>query len=479
MKKRTMSLFLALAILCSLFVIPVSAADTDSVLVTGTYQQSNARSMLGMINDFRTGDEAWAYNASGQVVYYEGLSSLAWDYELEKAAMQRAMELSVYYNHTRPDGSRCFSAYTGYTAAAGENIAIGYGCLTTAQEAFALWQETEEDYSGQGHRRNMLSGSFTAVAVAYVRVGNIHCWVQEFRSPASGAAATAANDASTTVSVPISASYVTLSNVTPSSDAVTLQKGSSTAVPTVSATVVNAGWSYCKTTVQVPVTWISSDESVCSVADGTISAVNAGTAVLTASYSGGTVSCNVTVSDIAAARVTGLKATATVGGVSLSWDAVAKATGYLVYRQTGSDASTRKLIGVTSDTGFTDTEASAESMNYYNVYPYLDHQSNKASSSPTVWARAKVTPVSNLKAVSASGGVNLSWDAVPGATGYLIYRQVGSDASTRKLIRVVTGTSYTDVNASTTTMNYYNVYPYVGSQTNKATASATVYARAK
>ncbi|SEL89702.1 Uncharacterized conserved protein YkwD, contains CAP (CSP/antigen 5/PR1) domain [Butyrivibrio sp. ob235] len=178
--------------------IPVHAESIVTYQVTGTYEQTSARNMLKAINDFRTGSEAWAWNESNtQKVRYTGLSNLVYDYDLEKTAMQRAMEISVLFEHTRPNGSQCFSAYSQYMYA-GENIAYGY---SSADSVFRAWQETDDPYEGQGHRRNMLEQGFTCVAVGHVIRNGTHYWVQEFRSPTISTAATPATNSTQAVNV--------------------------------------------------------------------------------------------------------------------------------------------------------------------------------------------------------------------------------------------------------------------------------------
>ena len=51
------------------------------------------------------------------------LSPLTVDKELTECAMQRAVECSISFSHTRPNGSSCFSISR---RAYGENIAMGY-----------------------------------------------------------------------------------------------------------------------------------------------------------------------------------------------------------------------------------------------------------------------------------------------------------------------------------------------------------------
>ncbi|SNU08060.1 Uncharacterized conserved protein YkwD, contains CAP (CSP/antigen 5/PR1) domain [Lachnospiraceae bacterium] len=153
--------------------------DNFTVQTKGSILSDEARTMLEMVNDFRTGNEAWYWNSDNSTkTFCSGLEELTYDYELERIAIERAKELSVYYSHTRPDGTSCFSAYPeGEYWACGENIAYGY---TSADWVFTAWREDDDDYSGQGHRRNMLNDNFNAVGFACFEVSGIKFWVQEF-----------------------------------------------------------------------------------------------------------------------------------------------------------------------------------------------------------------------------------------------------------------------------------------------------------
>ncbi len=145
------------------------------------YAQKSARTMQKMINDFRLGSENWVWNATNtQQVRVQGLTKLAYDYNLEKIAMTRAAEVAVKFGHERPNGSDCFSAFSeaGYKYTyAGENIAYGF---KTAKKAFEAFKETNEKYAKQGHRRNMLSTNYNVCAIGHAKVNGVHYWVQLF-----------------------------------------------------------------------------------------------------------------------------------------------------------------------------------------------------------------------------------------------------------------------------------------------------------
>lgn len=158
----------------------LAAEGSVGINLSVTYGQTEARSILSMINEMRTSEtDAWYWNESNtEKVAAGSLEPLVYDYDLEAAAMKRAAEIALSYSHTRPNGSSCFTAYTiqdaGYK---GENIAAGY---TGADAVNRGWREDNEDYSGQGHRRNMLDPNFNCVGIGHVYFNGIHYWVEEF-----------------------------------------------------------------------------------------------------------------------------------------------------------------------------------------------------------------------------------------------------------------------------------------------------------
>lgn len=138
----------------------VNAAENTTVNISVQYGQTEARTILGMINDMRTSStDAWYWNKDNTAkVKCSNLSTLTYNYDLERVAMKRAAEIALSFDHTRPNNEVCFSCFkeenVNDCTAMGENIASGQ---TTAKSANTAWREDDEDYSGQGHRRNMLS----------------------------------------------------------------------------------------------------------------------------------------------------------------------------------------------------------------------------------------------------------------------------------------------------------------------------------
>ena len=85
---------------------------------------------------------------------------------------QTAEDLPTLFDHTRPDGSSCFTALDEAGIryrAAGENIAYGQ---RTPEQVVEAWMDSP------GHRANILSSYFTAIGVGYRSQGSY--WVQLF-----------------------------------------------------------------------------------------------------------------------------------------------------------------------------------------------------------------------------------------------------------------------------------------------------------
>lgn len=194
----------------SVYVVTSTDADagTSSVEITGTYYQEEARSMLSLINEFRTGDDAWYWDETDtEKVYATGLSELTYDYDLEQIAMQRAAELAISYSHTRPDGSSCFTVEYNGVRSSGENIFYP-GFSASALFAFTVFQETDQSYSGQGHRRLMLSSSVASVGIACIEINGCYYWVMEFGRSSYNTTSTGNLDGSHDVTTTVTNEYL-------------------------------------------------------------------------------------------------------------------------------------------------------------------------------------------------------------------------------------------------------------------------------
>ena len=235
--KKILSVFLSLVMALSAFsCVGINAYAATSTAVK--FEQSNARTVLNMINSFRSSSDAWYWNSDNTTKTYVTASPLQYDYTLEKIAMQRACELIYLYEHQRPNGTITFTAYSefGYSSKGmGENIAKiayqGENTVDNAAVAHKTFREDDKYYEGQDHRRAMLDPRYTAVGVAHIYyfdgTSYIHFWAEEFGTTVSNTAYTAPNDSQATVTLNDDKS-VTISNSTS-----TLQSASKPKKPTI------------------------------------------------------------------------------------------------------------------------------------------------------------------------------------------------------------------------------------------------------
>lgn len=107
-----------------------------------------------------------------------GSSPLVMDSNMLETAMQRAFEIVLYWSHTRPTGTDCFSANTNMF---GENIAGG---SSTAKDVISRWMHSE------GHRNNILSERYHSIGIGCVKAGGrggyywVQCFGEKAESPA-------------------------------------------------------------------------------------------------------------------------------------------------------------------------------------------------------------------------------------------------------------------------------------------------------
>ncbi len=104
-----------------------------------------------------------------------GAKPLKFAEDLAASAFVRATELPKKFSHTRPNGTKCFTAMPQRGHILGENLAGGH---TSPEQVVQAWMDSKS------HRANMLSKKFTELGVVYYYQPNSkykHYWVQHFR----------------------------------------------------------------------------------------------------------------------------------------------------------------------------------------------------------------------------------------------------------------------------------------------------------
>ncbi len=299
MKKTKRKAFLFCFLIGCIIAVPqkVNAAENVTVNISAQYGQSEARTILDMINDMRTSStDAWYWNEDNTTkTVCSNLSKLTYDYDLERIAMKRAAEIAVSYSHTRPNDEDCFSIYNEENvsdwSALGENIAAGQ---TTAKEVNNDWREDNDTYKDQGHRRNMLSSDFNSVGIGHVYYNGRHYWVEEFAKRSNiNATETTANDDTTVIPVSVAKSNITNFKAVFDKESYSLRTGEKvTSQITKSMVNINGTSKPVEDTPSISI----EDSSVASYSDGQITGISEGNTVLKATLYGLTSTSTPTVS---------------------------------------------------------------------------------------------------------------------------------------------------------------------------------------
>ena len=251
--KKVGAFFLVAALSLSMGSAKVSAAgSTVNVKLDVQYGQAEARTITDMVNEFRTGSEAWYWNEDDATkTVCSNLGTLTYDKTLEQVAMKRAAEL-----------------------------ALGYS----------------DKYAGQGHRRNMLSPDFDAIGMGHVYSNGVHYWAMELGNVNSAGDSGVDGDQTVTVEI-LDSSIQSLSTAQQSYQTVS---GNSIDLPTVNAVAAAPSfWPVGKSAAVTVVNpaWSVGDASIASIADGKVVGHSAGSTTLTASVGSAKVTVTIDVAD--------------------------------------------------------------------------------------------------------------------------------------------------------------------------------------
>lgn len=160
-------------------------------------------------------------------------------------------------------------------------------------------------------------------------------------------------------------------------------------------------------------------------------------------------------------NVRNLKAIANGTEITLTWDAVADADGYVLYRQAPGEKEMTRFFELPS-TSITEAVGNP-GFYFYRVIPFRNTNQGRIEGGSVNYAFVKVilpppAQVQNLKVRSDGMLVRISWDAVVDADGYYVYRMAPGEKNM---------TLYADVNvtslpdpADATGMYYYLVQAY-------------------
>lgn len=154
----------------------------------------------------------------------------------------------------------------------------------------------------------------------------------------------------------------------------------------------------------------------------------------------------------------------TYNKIKLSWNKVTGASGYKIYRSTSADGKMVLCKTITSGStlSYTDTGLTNGRRYYYKVIAYRTVNGarqysyySQIKSERTHVAQPKITSVKS----KTYSSINVTWDKVPYADGYRIYRSTSENTGFLS-IGTTKGVSFTDTGRLTGTTYYYRVRAY-------------------
>ena len=156
-------------------------------------------------------------------------------------------------------------------------------------------------------------------------------------------------------------------------------------------------------------------------------------------------------------------ADAVTGKPVISWSAVEGAAEYEISRASKS-GGTYTAIATTKEVSFTDESGAAGKTWYYKVTAITENSRSAASAYKSVKCIC-AQPEINVELNAANGKPKVSWDNVAGSKKYDVYRATSETGKYSK-VKTISGTSYTDTNATVGKTYFYKV---------KAVASSSSY----
>lgn len=155
----------------------------------------------------------------------------------------------------------------------------------------------------------------------------------------------------------------------------------------------------------------------------------------------------------------------TYNSIKITWDKVAGASGYEIYRATSLDGKYSSIKRITSPytTSYTNTGLKTGKTYYYKVKAYKVVNGNRVYSK--IADRVYATPRLNTPVIKVKAGTNkatVSWNKVSGAYGYKVYRATSENGTyyLKKTVNSSSSLSYTNTGLTKGKTYYYKVRAY-------------------
>lgn len=142
--------------------------------------------------------------------------------------------------------------------------------------------------------------------------------------------------------------------------------------------------------------------------------------------------------------------------ISLKWEKVEGAAGYIVYRRLSTETKYTRLTKLVGDiTEYLDTAAKEDGCKYYykvRAFSGITSGPTSKAASAAFFASAKIS-----SATCIDGFAKIGWDTFDGANNYTLYKKTGADGEWTVAFESADSTEYIDYSIERGTTYYYSL----------------------
>lgn len=222
------------------------------------------------------------------------------------------------------------------------------------------------------------------------------------------------------------------------------------------------------------ITWTSSDETIATVnSDGVVKGVGYGKVTLNAKTNYGTAeaSCEATVLIPAPDNIQLVNKNKK--SITVTWDAVEGATGYVLYRSEYSDAEPVEYAHISADsTEFTDKNVTPGKRYYYSMMTLAEVVDYNSDPSPVMYTTARLKSPEDVTASNFGALLSVKWTEVDDAKSYTVYRS-NSEDGLYTIVGSVTTDTFVDHDVFVGRTYFYKVVANNGDENTASDYSAT------
>ena len=141
--------------------------------------------------------------------------------------------------------------------------------------------------------------------------------------------------------------------------------------------------------------------------------------------------------------------------IEVTWNAVSGATSYKLYRSTSSGGTYTQVGGDISALSYVDTGRFASTEYFYQLEAC--NSAGCSDRSPEISATTRVSPLAPSVSAQSESEIEVTWNAVPGATIYKLYRSTSSGGTYTQVGGDISELRYLDSGLSANTEYFYQL----------------------